>query len=219
MTGVHGWTRFALAGLSLAALAGCRERTGSPAVTGPRPAAGPQHTATATFGAGCFWCVEAVFRDLAGVGSVESGYAGGDEPHPTYEQICSGETGHAEVIRITFDPKVITYDELLEVFWTTHDPTTKNQQGNDVGPQYRSAVFWHDETQKKLAESYRKKLDASGAYPKPIVTEIVPFKAFWKAEDYHQDYYANNADKPYCLFVIRPKVEKVRKVFKHKLRK
>lgn len=211
MTGVHGRI-FAL----LIALAGCRER--AQPVTLPRPVAGPEHTATATFGAGCFWCVEAVFRDLDGVGSVESGYSGGAVPNPTYEQICTGETGHAEVIQITYDPKKLTYDELLEVFWTTHDPTTKDRQGNDVGPQYRSAVFYHDAEQKKLAESYRRKLDASGAYPGPIVTEIVPFREFWKAERYHQDYYANNPDQPYCVFVIRPKIEKVRKVFGKKLR-
>ncbi len=200
------------------ALAGCRERPAGTAVAMPRPVAGPAHTATATFAAGCFWCVEAVFRDLAGVGSVESGYTGGREANPTYEQICDGATGHAEAIRIMYDPKVLTYDELLEVFWTTHDPTTKDRQGNDVGPQYRSAVFWHDEEQRRLAEAYKAKLDKSGAFPAPIVTEITKAGTFWKAEDYHQDYYANNIDKPYCLFVIRPKVEKVRKVFKHKLR-
>lgn len=215
MTGVHGGNRLALIALLLA---GCREQAAAP-VTLPRPVAGPAHTATATFAGGCFWCVEAVFRDLNGVGSVESGYTGGSEQHPTYEDICSGTTGHAEAIQIRYDPKLITYDELLEVFWTTHDPTTKDRQGNDVGPQYRSAVFYHDETQKKIAESYKKKLDASGAYRAPIVTEIVPFKAFWKAEDYHQDYYANNADKPYCVFVIQPKIEKVRKIFGTKLRK
>lgn len=218
MTGVHGRNRLALIALVVAGLGSCREKAAAPVIL-PRPVAGPNHTATATFAGGCFWCVDAVFRDLNGVGSVEAGYSGGTEQHPTYEQICSGETGHAEAIRIRFDPKLITYDELLEVFWTTHDPTTKNRQGNDVGPQYRSVVFYHDEMQRKLAEAYKKKLDASGAYRAPIVTEIVPFTAFWKAEEYHQDYYANHADKPYCVFVIQPKIEKVRKIFGQKLRK
>jgi peptide-methionine (S)-S-oxide reductase len=174
---------------------------------------------TATFGAGCFWCVEAVFQRLEGVLSVESGYSGGTKPNPTYEQVCSGTTGHAEVTQITFDPKVISYDELLEVFWKTHDPTTLNRQGNDVGTQYRSAIFYHNEKQKELAEKYKKELDASGAFEKPIVTEISPFTAFYKAENYHQNYYNDNSFQPYCMFVIRPKLTKFEKVFGAKMKK
>ncbi len=173
---------------------------------------------TATFGAGCFWCVEALFQDLDGVKSVASGYSGGQVDNPTYKQVCSGNTGHAEVIQITYDSKVISFPELLEVFWQTHDPTTLNRQGADVGTQYRSAVFYHTPEQKELAEKYKKELDASGAFEKPIVTEIAPFTKFYKAEDYHQNYYKNNPEQGYCSYVIRPKVEKFQKVFKDKLK-
>ncbi len=168
---------------------------------------------TATFGGGCFWCTEAIFLQLKGVIRVESGYSGGTRPNPTYEQVCSGATGHAEVTQIVFDPAVIGFEELLEVFWKTHDPTTLNRQGADVGTQYRSVIFYHDEKQRELAESYKSKLGASGAWDNPIVTEISPFKAFYKAEDYHQNYYNNNKKAPYCTFVIGPKLEKFEKVF------
>ena len=173
---------------------------------------------TATFGAGCFWCIEAVFQDLKGVQSVTSGYSGGYEANPTYEEVCTGTTGHAEVAQIIYDPAQLSYDELLEVFWKTHDPTTLNSQGNDHGTQYRSVIFYHNEQQKKLAEKYKNELNKSGAWDKPIVTEIVPFKAFYKAEDYHQNYYNQNSGQPYCRYVIQPKVEKFRKVFKDKLK-
>jgi peptide-methionine (S)-S-oxide reductase len=172
----------------------------------------------ATFGTGCFWCTEAVFERLNGVQKVVSGYAGGAVENPTYEEVCSGTTGHAEVTQITYDPKVITYDELLEVFWKTHDPTTLNRQGNDIGPQYRSVIFYHNEEQKKLAEKYKEELNKSGAWDKPIVTEITPFTNFYPAEKYHQNYYDNNPAQPYCSFVITPKVEKFEKVFKDKLK-
>lgn len=172
----------------------------------------------ATFGAGCFWCVEAVFQQLDGVEKVVSGYSGGQTDHPTYEQVCTGTTGHAEVCQITYDPEKISYDQLLEVFWKTHDPTTWNRQGNDIGTQYRSVVFYHDEEQKKLAESYKGKLDAERIWDRPIITEIVPFKKFWPAEDYHQNYYANNPGRGYCSLVITPKVEKFRKIFKDKIK-
>jgi peptide-methionine (S)-S-oxide reductase len=175
-------------------------------------------TKTATFGSGCFWCTEAVFERVKGVESVVSGYAGGTVENPTYEQVCSGNTGHAESIQVTYNPEIISYPELLEIFWRTHDPTTLNRQGNDVGTQYRSVIFYHDEEQKKLAEEYKKKLDESGAWDKPIVTEIVPFTNFYKAEKYHQDYYENNPNQGYCSFVIAPKVEKFEKVFKDKLK-
>lgn len=172
----------------------------------------------ATFGNGCFWCTEAIFQDLKGVQSAVSGYSGGQVENPTYKQVCTGNTGHAEVLQITYDPAVITFDELLEVFWQTHDPTTLNRQGNDIGTQYRSAIFYHNENQKKLSEEYKKKLNESGAFNKPIVTEIVPFKKFYKAEDYHQNYFNLNGDQPYCSAVIKPKVEKFKKVFKEKLK-
>ena len=173
----------------------------------------------ATFGTGCFWCTEALFQDLDGVAKVESGYTGGHVDNPTYKQVCAGTTGHAEVVQITYDPQKITFEELLEVFWQVHDPTTLNRQGNDVGTQYRSAIFYHNEEQKKLAEKYKKELDASGAWDDPIVTEITPYSKFYVAEDYHQNYYNLNSSQPYCRYVIQPKLEKFQKVFKNKLKK
>ncbi|MEM9671759.1 MAG: peptide-methionine (S)-S-oxide reductase MsrA [Bacteroidota bacterium] len=172
----------------------------------------------ATFGSGCFWCTEAVFQDVMGVQSVVSGYTGGKISKPTYREVCSGRTGHAEVVQITYDPEVISYDELLEIFWKTHDPTTLNRQGADVGTQYRSVVYYHDEEQKKLAEEYKQKLDESGAFASPIVTEISPSETFYPAEDYHQNYYKNNPEQGYCSFVIRPKVDKFKQVFSNKLK-
>lgn len=174
---------------------------------------------TATFGAGCFWCVEAVFQDLEGVKSVASGYSGGKIKNPTYREVCSGLTGHAEVIQITYNPNKISFDELLEVFWQTHDPTTLNQQGADRGTQYRSVVFYHNEEQKQLAEKYKNALNDSQAFANPVVTEISQFTEFYKAEDYHQNYFNENGDEPYCRMVIKPKVDKFKKVFKDKLKK
>jgi peptide-methionine (S)-S-oxide reductase len=173
----------------------------------------------ATFGGGCFWCTEAIFQRLDGVEKVVSGYSGGHVDNPTYEQVCTGTTGHAESIQITYNPAKASYDELLEVFWKTHDPTTKNRQGNDVGPQYRSVVFFHDAEQKKLAESYKAKLEAEHIWDRAIVTEIVPFSKFWPAEDYHQNYYNDNPSKGYCAIVITPKIEKFKKIFKDRLKK
>ena len=173
---------------------------------------------TATFAAGCFWCLEAIFQNLKGVQSVVSGYSGGHVLNPTYQQVCSDTTGHAEVCQIVFDPKGISYAELLEVFWKVHDPTTLNRQGNDVGSQYRSAIFYHNDEQRRLAEHCKKELDSSGAFDASIVTEISAFKNFYKAENYHQNYYNQNGDQPYCRFVIQPKVDKFKKVFKTKLR-
>ena len=178
----------------------------------------PPQTEVATFGAGCFWCVEAVFLELDGVLAIESGYSGGTVTDPNYQQVSSGTTGHAEVCRIRYEPAKTGYDDLLEVFWKTHDPTTPDRQGNDFGTQYRSVIFYHDEQQKALAEKYRRELDASGAFPNPIVTQIVPATRFYKAEPYHQDYYRNNPQQGYCRVVIGPKLEKFRKVFKDKLR-
>ena len=178
----------------------------------------PEGSQLATFGAGCFWCTEAVFQQLNGVHSVVSGYSGGAEKNPTYAQVCSGATGHAEVIQITFDPKVISFAELLEVFWKTHDPTTPNRQGNDRGPQYRSVIFHHSPEQKELAERYKQKLDAARAFAAPIVTEITPFAKFYLAEKYHQNYYLDNPRQPYCSRLIRPKLDKFAEAFKDKLR-
>ncbi|MCX2740774.1 peptide-methionine (S)-S-oxide reductase MsrA [Pontibacter anaerobius] len=173
---------------------------------------------TATFGNGCFWCTEAVFQELKGVEKVMPGYAGGHVENPTYKQVCSATTGHAEVLQVTYDPQQISYQELLEVFWSTHDPTTLNRQGNDIGPQYRSIIFYHNEEQKQLAEKYKQELDASGAFNDSIVTAIEPLEKFYPAEDYHQNYYSTHGHEPYCSFVIRPKLDKFRKVFKEKLK-
>lgn len=183
-----------------------------------KPGTASQHTETATFGAGCFWCVEAIFEELNGVLLVESGYSGGHVNAPSYEEVCTGTTGHAEVCRITYNPEIISYIELLEVFWKTHDPTTLNRQGADVGSQYRSAVFFHNKRQQQLAEEMKEKLDNAGIWDSPIVTEISPFDAFYMAEDYHQDYYYQNMSKPYCSLVITPKLKKFHELFSDKLK-
>jgi peptide-methionine (S)-S-oxide reductase len=172
----------------------------------------------ATFGAGCFWCTEAVFLNVKGVTKVVSGYEGGKVKNPTYREVCTGETGHAEVTQITYDPSKVTFEELLEVFWNTHDPTTLNKQGADEGTQYRSAVFYHNDEQKKVAEAYKKQLEASHVYKNPIVTEITPASTFYAAEDYHQNYFELNPNQGYCQYVIRPKVEKFKKQFASKLK-
>ncbi len=176
-------------------------------------------TELATFGSGCFWCIEAVFQQVEGVLKVESGYSGGHVVNPTYREVCNGETGHAEVCQLTYDPAKISFDELLEVFWKTHDPTTPNQQGHDIGSQYRSAVFYHSDQQRELAEKYKRELDSARAFNAPIVTEITPFKKFYKAEDNHQNYFLENPNEGYCRAIIQPKVEKFRKVFGAKLKK
>jgi peptide-methionine (S)-S-oxide reductase len=174
---------------------------------------------TATFGTGCFWCTEAIFQQLEGVEKVTSGYSGGTVVNPTYEEVCSKTTGHAECLNIVYDPAKISFDELLEVFWQTHDPTTLNRQGADAGPQYRSVVFYHNEEQKTKTAKYKTELDKSGAFNNPIVTTLEPFTIFYPAEAYHQNYYNNNTSQGYCQFVIRPKLEKFEKVFKSKLKK
>ncbi|MCK6623100.1 MAG: peptide-methionine (S)-S-oxide reductase MsrA [Calditrichaceae bacterium] len=173
----------------------------------------------ATLGAGCFWCVEAIFQNLRGVEKVVSGYAGGRVQNPTYEQVCSGTTGHAEAVQITFDPQVISFAELLEVFWRTHDPTTLNRQGADVGTQYRSAIFYHSEAQKTIAEQSKRNANASALWPDPIVTEIVSFTNFYPAEGYHQNFFLENPNQPYCRMVIDPKIRKFRKEFQERLKK
>ena len=188
---------------------------------GSTPASSTPLTATdtATFGTGCFWCTEAIFQQLEGVEKVTSGYSGGTVPNPTYEQVCSKTTGHAECLNIMYDPKKISFDELLEVFWQTHDPTTLNRQGGDVGTKYRSVVFYHNEEQRAKTAKYKSELDKSGAFAKPIVTTLEQFTVFYPAEEEHQNYYRNNTSQGYCQFVIRPKVEKFEKVFKNKLKK
>jgi len=184
----------------------------------PPAAAESKGLETATFGSGCFWCTEAVFRRLKGVHSVVPGYSGGRVKSPTYKQVCTGKTGHAEVVQITFDPKEISYAGLLEVFWKTHDPTTLNRQGPDFGTQYRSVIFYHNDQQRKTAEQCKSELDAAGAFGAPIVTRIVPFREFYRAEDYHQNYFELNPQQPYCAAYVRPKVEKLEKVFRDKLK-
>ena len=171
-----------------------------------------------TFGSGCFWCVEAVFQNLKGVKSADSGYSNGETVNPTYKQVCSGQTGHAEVVQLTFDPKIISVEELLEVFWKTHDPTTLNRQGADSGTQYRSGVFYHNENQRELAQAWKDKLNADHVFPNPIVTEITPVGTFYKAEDYHQNYFNQNGYEPYCQIVIKPKMDKFLKTFSEKLK-
>ena len=175
-------------------------------------------TDTATFGAGCFWCVEAIFQNLNGVQSIQSGYAGGNIKNPTYKEVCNGNTGHAEVCQIIFDPSKITFSELLEVFWKTHDPTTLNRQGNDMGTQYRSVIFYHTTEQKLLAEQYKKQINDEKAFQNPVITEIVPFTNYYAAEEYHQNYYNLNSEEGYCKFLIQPKLEKFEKIFKNKIK-
>jgi peptide-methionine (S)-S-oxide reductase len=171
----------------------------------------------ATLGAGCFWCVEAIFQRVKGVLHVESGYSGGSVPNPTYQHVTTGQTGHAEVIRLVFDPNVVSYETILEVFWHTHDPTTLNRQGADVGTQYRSVIFYHDENQKNIAESSKERTQKTGLWDDPIVTEISPLINYYKAENYHQNYFNNNPNAGYCSIVIAPKVAKFKKDFRHLL--
>lgn len=183
------------------------------------PVVSTVRTDTATFGTGCFWCTEAIFQQLEGVLKVTSGYSGGHVVNPTYEQVCEKKTGHAEVVQVVFDPSKLSFEELLSVFWQTHDPTTPDRQGNDVGPQYRSVIFYHNEEQKEQSEFYKEELEKSCAWKDQIVTAVEPFSNFYPAENYHQNYYNNNGSQAYCYFVIRPKLEKLEKVFKDKIRK
>lgn len=173
----------------------------------------------ATFGAGCFWCIEACFQELKGVTGVKPGYSGGHIKNPAYKEVCTGRTGHAEVARVNYDDSVVSYEELLEVFWFVHNPTSLNRQGNDIGDQYRSVIFYHDELQQESAEIYKEKLTKEKVWEKPIVTLIEPITNFYPAEDYHQNYFSNNSDEPYCRAVVRPKVEKFKSVFSQKLKK
>lgn len=189
-----------VAALSLGAVTMAAEDAGGP-------------LAKATFAGGCFWCTEAVYAELDGVGAVTSGYIGGSVPNPTYQQVCGGLTGHAEAVQIEYDPRKVSFEQLLEVFFATHDPTTRNRQGADVGTQYRSGIFFHDAEQKRIAEQVIARLDAARAFPAPIVTEVTEASIFYPAEDYHQDYFANNPAQGYCRAVVAPKVAKVRKVF------
>ncbi len=204
-------------GAALAALLGGKSAA-KKADTTLEAAEVPAGLARATFGAGCFWCTEAVFQQLQGVQAVVPGYSGGAVKNPSYQQVCTGRTGHAEAVQITYDPAVLAYEELLEVFWQSHDPTTRDRQGNDVGPQYRSVIFYHSETQRRLGEEYKQKLDAAGIFARPIVTQIVPFVEFYRAEEYHQNYFVDHPTQPYCVALIGPKVDKMRKLFPAKLK-
>jgi peptide-methionine (S)-S-oxide reductase len=184
----------------------------------PHQVSDPRAKEIATIGGGCFWCTEAVFKELRGVEKVESGYSGGKVEHPSYQEVCTGATGHAEVVRVTFDPRVISYRDILQIFFTTHDPTTLNRQGADVGTQYRSVVFYHDNEQKAAAEQAIREFNASKVWKRPIVTEVIPFKAFYKAEEYHQNYFERNPNSGYCQAVIEPKIAKLRAHYYEKLR-
>jgi peptide-methionine (S)-S-oxide reductase len=213
-----------LAHFSLNGPSGLPEKFPAPAFTPPQTFPAPESATsaakseTATFGSGCFWCAEAVFQRLQGVQSVTSGYSGGKVANPSYDDVCSGDTGHAEVVQVVFDPAVISYPELLEVFWRSHDPTTLNRQGHDVGTQYRSVVLYHSAEQRRLAEDYKRQIDDAHVFDRPVVTEITAFKAFYPAEDYHQNYFATHGRNPYCQAVIRPKVEHLERVFGKKLK-
>jgi peptide-methionine (S)-S-oxide reductase len=208
--------------VTFAGLQSCAQKDNSNKIKTVTPTTMTSSTATldtATFGTGCFWCTEAIFQQLEGVEKVTSGYSGGTVPNPTYEQICTKTTGHAECLNVLYDPAKITYEELLKVFWEVHDPTTLNRQGADVGTQYRSVIFYHNAAQKALAEKFKTELDKSGAWDNPIVTTLEPMTLFYPAEAYHQNYYNNNTGQGYCQFVIRPKLEKFENVFKDKLKK
>ncbi len=211
--------------ISLTQLISCaqpekKEKMTPPLTSSKQESTAATTTATATLANGCFWCTEAIFEQLDGVISATSGYTDGQVKNPTYKQVCTGETGHAEALQIVYDPAKISFDELLEVFWETHDPTTLNRQGNDSGPQYRSAVFYHNAEQKAKAEKYKAELDKSGAFANPIVTTIEKYHNYSEAEDYHQNYYnMNKNSNPYCYYVIKPKLDKFEKVFKDKKRK
>jgi len=172
----------------------------------------------ATLANGCFWCTEAMFSRVKGIKSVNAGYSGGKTSNPSYEQVCTGITGHAETIQIEYDPKVISFEKILDIFWHTHDPTTLNRQGNDVGTQYRSAIFYHDENQKNIAEKSKEELEKEAVFKNPIVTEIIPFSNFYPAEDYHKEYYENNRNAPYCSFVIDPKIQKLLQKYSDKIK-
>lgn len=215
---ISGVSLLLMLGLPLALLAAAAPADTSDAKDEPAASAADK-LETATFGSGCFWCTEAVFQRLEGVHTAVSGFSGGRLQNPTYKQVLTGRTGHAEVVQVTFDPEVIPYKDLLEVFWKTHDPTTLNRQGPDVGTQYRSVIFYHTDEQKELAEFYKQRINESKMFLAPVVTEISPFEAFYPAEGYHQEYFDRNGRQPYCYNYIRPKISKFEKVFKEKLKK
>ncbi len=209
-----------LSAIVAAGISSCtqRESPNAQKYTAAKYVSNNMKTETITLGSGCFWCTEAIFQQIEGVIKVVSGYSGGHVENPTYEQVCEKNTGHVEVCQLTYDPAKVSIDEILEVFWQTHDPTTMDRQGNDVGPQYRSAVFYHTDEQKQKAEHYKEELNKTGAFGKPVITVVEKIKNFYPAEDYHQNYYNNNQNQPYCYFVIRPKLEKYEKVFKAKVK-
>jgi peptide-methionine (S)-S-oxide reductase len=210
---------FLLAGIFFSDCRGSENKTAEKPLTNQPKVTMSANTDTITLGGGCFWCIEAVFLNLKGVESATSGYMGGTVKNPTYREVCTGTTGHAEVVQVVYDPKVVSFEEILEVFFTVHDPTTLNRQGNDTGTQYRSAIFYHTQAQKETAERIVAELNKSGAWSNPLVTQIVPASSFYKAENYHQNYYNNNSEAGYCQYVIQPKLEKFRKVFPEKIKK
>lgn len=221
MNGLHYWFHLLILIAATTSAVGCAESSNYPPTFNTTKTSDmdtTQQNEIATLGGGCFWCVEAVFELVDGVVSVESGYTGGSVKDPTYKQVCDGMTGHAEVCRVTFDPSVISYADILQIFFAAHDPTTLNRQGNDVGTQYRSAIFTHSDEQTRISRDYIRQLTESKTWADPIVTEVTPATTFYKAEDYHQNYYEQNGGQPYCAFVVRPKVEKFKKQFKNRLR-
>lgn len=213
------FTTFLLALFAGLQISSCAQPAKKENMTPTIPTSGSSSTDTATLGGGCFWCTEAQFQLLDGVISVASGYCGGNIKNPSYKEVCTGRTGHAEVVQVVYDTLKLSYAEILEAFWASHDPTQLNRQGNDVGTQYRSVIFYHNDEQRATAQELKKKLDESGAYNSPVVTEIAPVTTFYKAEDYHQNYFNANGDQPYCQFVVAPKIEKFKKVFSDKLKK
>lgn len=215
---MHFLSTLLFSALACISCADAQNKPPSMNTTKPIPMESQQQREVAILAGGCFWCVEAVYELVEGVVSVESGYIGGTVENPSYKEVCDGTTGHAEACRVTFDPTVISFADVLQVFFAAHDPTTLNRQGNDVGTQYRSAIFTLSKEQEATSREYVKQLTASGTWPEPIVTEITPASTFYKAEDYHQNYYERNGSQPYCAFVVRPKVEKFRKQFKDRLR-
>lgn len=202
----------------LFSLAACGQRNTPSPVMSDVTSVPPEFLDTATLGGGCFWCTEAQYKLLDGVVNVVSGYSGGEIKNPAYKEVCTGRTGHAEVIQVAYDTRKLSFDQILEAFWVSHDPTQLNRQGNDIGTQYRSVIFYHNAEQQRIAETYKKRLNDEQVFSDPVVTEISAFKAFYPAEDYHQDYYADNGDQPYCQFVVAPKVEKFKKVFKERIK-
>jgi peptide-methionine (S)-S-oxide reductase len=211
------WSWVLIAGLAVSCARGGEKSMSDPGASGAEAAAADSSREVVTLAGGCFWCLEAIFSQVRGVSSVESGYSGGTVPHPSYDEVCTGTTGHAEAVQVTFDPRVVSLHQILEIFFTVHDPTTLNRQGADQGTQYRSAIFYRSEAQKAAAENVMQEISHAGIWDRPLVTELVPLQSFYKAEGYHQEYYEKNPQQPYCALVIQPKVIHFREKFKELL--